>query len=193
MIIKNADFEITAVSPAQYPVSDFPEVAFVGRSNVGKSSILNTLTNRKNLARVGGTPGMTKTINFFNIDERMFFVDLPGYGYASVSKGKKSSWETIVEQYLFTRSNLKMVIMLLDIRHSPTKDDKIMYKWILDSEIPYIIVASKADKISKGQILKHVQVIRTELQISPDIKIIPFSSQTRQGKEDILEIIGTLL
>ncbi len=193
MIIKNANFEITAVSPAQYPVADFPEVAFVGRSNVGKSSILNTLTNRKSLARVGATPGVTKAVNFFNIDNRMFFVDLPGYGYASVSKDKKSSWEVVVEKYLFTRANLKMIVMLVDIRHSPTKDDKIMYKWILDSKIPYIIVASKADKISKGQIQKHVQVIRTELQLSPDIKVIPFSSQTRQGKEDILDIIGTLL
>ncbi|MDP4180107.1 MAG: ribosome biogenesis GTP-binding protein YihA/YsxC [Bacillota bacterium] len=193
MIITNAQFEITAVKPEQYPALGYPEVAFVGRSNVGKSSILNTLTNRRNLARVGAKPGMTKTINFFNIDEKLLFVDLPGYGYASVSKDKKSSWEGIVERYLFTRAELKLIIMLVDIRHVPTDNDKIMYQWILSRGMPYLIIASKADKISRGQIHKHIQIIRSELGIAPEVKVIPFSAEKRQGKEDVLNYIESIL
>lgn len=193
MNIIKADFELTAVRPDQYPVSSKPEVAFVGRSNVGKSSIINSLSNRKSIARVGARPGMTKVINFYNVDDKLYFVDLPGYGYASVSKGKKSSWETVVEGYLYSRLQLKMIIMLVDIRHSPSKEDKLMYEWILNRGIQHYVVATKADKISRGQYSKHIQVIRTELGIAKDIPIMPYSSLSKQGRDEVLSLFDSLV
>lgn len=193
MIIKNAEHEITAVKPNQYPVTGYPEVAFVGRSNVGKSSIINTLVNRKSLARVGATPGKTRQINFFNINKSFYLVDLPGYGFANVSKEMKASWENIIETYLYSRSktNLKLIVLLVDIRHSPSKDDITMYQWIRGFGLKSIIVATKSDKISRSQINVRVNDIKKVLQLDGSTKVIPFSSENRYGLEAVLNEIGT--
>lgn len=193
MIIKNASYEVTAVKPEQYPEGDIPEIAFVGRSNVGKSSIINTLVNRKNLARVGSTPGKTRQINFFNVDNVLRLVDLPGYGYANVSKEEKASWGKLADAYLSTRSQLKLIIMLVDIRHTPTKDDKVMHQWLKDTNIPYIVVTTKSDKISRAQISKRIGEIRKELELTDNISIIPFTSLKKQGKDELLEEIASIL
>ncbi len=193
MVLNNAKFEITAVKPAQYPVNNIPEIAFVGRSNVGKSSIINTLLNRKSLARVGAVPGKTREINFYNIDGCIYFVDLPGYGYASVSKDKKSSWNDIVETYLYSRHQLKLIIMLVDIRHSPSKEDKIMYDWLATHGMPHLIAASKADKISRNQINGRLQEITKVLGTKEGIMPIPFSSETKQGRDILWEQIENML
>jgi GTP-binding protein len=189
LVLNNAKFEITAVKPAQYPASNVPEVAFVGRSNVGKSSIINSLLNRENLARVGSAPGKTREINFYNIDDSLYFVDLPGYGYASVSKGKKSTWFDIVETYLYSRLQLKLIIMLVDIRHAPSAEDKMMYDWLLTNNVPHLIVASKSDKISRGQINPRLQEIVKVLGVKEGIAIIPFSAETKNGRDILLEHI----
>ena len=154
MDISRSRYECTAVKPDQYPAGDMPEIALVGRSNVGKSSIINSLLNRKGLARVSSEPGKTRGINFYNIDDTLYFVDLPGYGYAKVSKKEKIFWAKMIETYLNTRNQLKLVIMLVDIRHTPTADDKLMYSWILDRGIGHMVIATKADKIPRGQIQK---------------------------------------
>ncbi len=191
MIIKNAEHEITAVKPNQYPVTGFPEVAFVGRSNVGKSSIINTLLNRKNLARVGQTPGKTRQINFYNVNNNFYLVDLPGYGFANVSKDMKASWENIIERYLYTRkqNHLKLVIMLVDIRHSPSKDDIVMHQWIKGFGMNALIVATKSDKISRSQTNVRINDIRKVLQLDKSTKVIPFSSENRTGKDEVLNEI----
>lgn len=195
MIIKNAEHEITAVMPNQYPVTGFPEVAFVGRSNVGKSSIINTLLNRKNLARVGQTPGKTRQINFYNVNNNFYLVDLPGYGFANVSKDMKASWENIIERYLYTRKQnlLKVVVMLVDIRHSPSKDDIVMHQWIKGFGMNALIVATKSDKIARSQINVRINDIRKVLQLDKSTKVIPFSSQNRAGKEEVLAEIAKSL
>ncbi|MDP4093117.1 MAG: ribosome biogenesis GTP-binding protein YihA/YsxC [Bacillota bacterium] len=185
MIVNNAKYELTAVRPEQYPAGSMPEVAFAGRSNVGKSSIINTLTNRKNIARVGATPGKTKEINFYNIEEKLYFVDLPGYGYAKVSKEKKASWNEVIETYLYTRKQLQFIILLVDIRHAPSEDDKAMYEWMKSHNIPYVIVAAKADKITKSQINVRLKEIKAVLGVPEGIEPIPFSSETRQGKDQV--------
>ncbi|MCX8131730.1 MAG: ribosome biogenesis GTP-binding protein YihA/YsxC [Clostridia bacterium] len=193
MIIKNPKYELTAVKPEQYPVSIMPEIAFVGRSNVGKSSIINTLLNRKNLARVSATPGKTREINFYNIDDVLYFVDLPGYGYASVSKEKKATWSGVIETYLTTRQQLKLIVLLVDIRHTPSADDKQMYEWLVASGFNHFIVATKADKISRSQIITRIRDIRGFLRVDDAVKVIPYSSETRQGKEDIWGNIETVI
>ena len=192
MNINNAKFEVSAIKPEQYPSIDVPEVAFVGRSNVGKSSLINALVNRKGLARVGATPGMTRGINFYNIDGKLYFVDLPGYGYAAVSKEKKSSWSQIIETYLNARHQLKLIIMLVDIRHKPSDDDKIMYDWILSRDVPYFIVASKSDKISRSEIANKINDIDSTLGLVRGTKIIPFSSLKRQGIDEVWELIDII-
>ncbi|MCX7746725.1 MAG: ribosome biogenesis GTP-binding protein YihA/YsxC [Clostridia bacterium] len=189
MVIKNAKYELTAVKPEQYPVNTIPEVAFVGRSNVGKSSIINSLLNRKNLARVGATPGKTQQINFYNLDDMLYFVDLPGYGYASVSKEKKASWGKIIETYLNTRSQLKLIVMLVDIRHTPTKDDQLMHEWIRSRNIPYMVVATKSDKISRSQIIGRISDISKTLHLQEGIKPLPYSAEKKQGVEQVWETI----
>ena len=183
MVINNANYELTAVKPEQYPVNNIPEIAFVGRSNVGKSTIINALLNRKNLARVSSSPGKTREINFYNIDNKLYFVDLPGYGYASVSKDKKSSWRDVIETYLYSRHQLKLIIMLVDIRHTPSNDDKLMYEWILSRSILQMVVATKADKIPRSQVNGRLQDIISTLdeRIIP----IPFSSETKQGRDEV--------
>ncbi len=187
MIIKNASHEITAVKPNQYPVTGFPEIAFAGRSNVGKSSIINTLVNRKSLARVGSTPGKTRQINFFDVNEKFYLVDLPGYGFASVSKEMKATWSNIIETYLYSRKEnfLKMVVLLVDIRHSPSKDDIMMYQWLKGFGLNTLIIANKADKITRGQINPRINDIRKVLQLDAAEKVIPFSTSNRLGLEKV--------
>ncbi|KYH30519.1 putative GTP-binding protein EngB [Clostridium tepidiprofundi DSM 19306] len=189
MMIKQAEFLISAVKPSQYPDLGFNEVAFVGRSNVGKSSLINTLTNRRKLVKVSGTPGKTRLINFFLINGKYCFVDLPGYGYAKVSKVEKQKWGKMIEDYLIKRDNLKKVVLLLDIRHKPTQDDIQMYEWIKYYGYEIIIVATKKDKLSNNQIAKSDKVIRQTLKLDKDEKIIHFSSLKKQGKEELLEAI----
>ena len=189
MNINNAKFEVSAIKPEQYPSIDVPEVAFVGRSNVGKSSTINALLNRKNLARVGRAPGKTREINFYNIDNKMYFVDLPGYGYAKVSKSQKSSWREIIETYLYSRNQLKLILMLEDIRHVPTEDDIIMYEWIKSRKLPHFIIATKADKITRSQINSRLRDIKSTLDLEDKIALIPFSSETKQGRDEVWERI----
>lgn len=191
--INNAKFEITAVKPEQYPKSDKPEITFVGRSNVGKSSLINSMLNRKSLARVAATPGLTRVINFYNVDNILYFVDLPGYGFAKVSKTEKESWGSVVETYLKTRKQLKLVIMLVDIRHSPTDDDKLMNDWLKCNGIPYLITATKLDKIPRSKVKERVCDIRKVLELSDSVKVIPFSSKTKQGREELWNEIKSQL
>lgn len=193
MVINNAQFEISAVKPQQYPAGNLPEVAFAGRSNVGKSSIINSLLNRKSIARISSTPGKTREINFYNLDRKLYFVDLPGYGYAKVSKEKKQTWGDVIATYLNTRQNLALAIMLVDIRHLPTADDCIMFDWIRNSNIPYLLVASKADKITRSQINPSLQAIRKTLGLEDGAEVIPYSSETRQGRDEIWKRIDNIL
>lgn len=185
MELNNARYELTAVKPEQYPLGELPELALLGRSNVGKSTIINTLLNRKNLARVSSEPGKTRGINFYNIDDVLYFVDLPGYGYAKVSKEQKGSWRNIIETYLNSRRQLKMAVMLVDIRHAPSEDDQIMYKWILGHGLPHLVVATKTDKISRSQVHARLQDIKKVLGLGEGIAVIPYSSETRQGKDEV--------
>lgn len=189
MELNKARYELTAVKPEQYPLSSIPEIALLGRSNVGKSTIINTLLNRKNLARVSSEPGKTRGINFYNIDDVCYLVDLPGYGYAKVSKGEKAFWGNIIETYLNSRCQLKMVIMLVDIRHAPSEDDKVMYKWILEHGLHHLVVATKTDKISRSQVHARIQDIKKVLGLGAGIDLIAYSSETRQGKDEIWTVI----
>lgn len=189
MIIKQAEFVISAVHPRQYPEGDRFEVAFVGRSNVGKSSLINTLTNRKKLVKVSGVPGKTRLINFFLINQEHFFVDLPGYGYAKVSKTEKEKWGKVMEEYLVKRGNLKKIILLVDSRHKPTADDITMYNFIKHYEYEPIIVATKIDKLSKNEIYKNLKVIRDTLNLDSNEEIFKFSSLKRTGIEELLDKI----
>lgn len=185
MDISKSRFELTALKPEQYPDGNLPEIAFAGRSNVGKSSIINALLNRKGLARVSAEPGKTRGINFYNIDDTMYFVDLPGYGFAKVSKEEKASWGEMIETYLNTRKQLTAVIMLVDIRHAPTADDRMMYDWISQRGISHMVVASKADKISRGQVQGRLAEIRKILGMKADVSLTAYSSETRQGTDKI--------
>lgn len=191
MIIKKADIEAVAVSPAQYPTQGYPEIALAGRSNVGKSSLINTLVNRRALARTSSTPGKTRTINFFNINDAIYFVDLPGYGYAKVSKDEKAKWGDMIEEYLHNREELKLVIMLIDIRHEPTKDDVIMFKWMKASGRKMVVVATKADKLTRNQLNKSISVIKKVLPMNEEDIFIPFSSQSKLGRDELWDIIET--
>ncbi len=188
----NAKFLISSVSPTGFPNTKLPEVAFVGRSNVGKSSLINALLNRKALAKVGRTPGKTRTINFFDIDGKLQLVDLPGYGYASVSKDNKTKWADVIENYLSQRTQLELILLLIDIRHSPTKDDKMMIEWIREFHIPFIILATKSDKISKSRMHQHLKIIREELNLK-DEEIISFSSSTKLGVKDVWRVFDGLM
>ena len=193
MIIKKAEFIITAVEPNQYPENGWPEIALAGRSNVGKSSIINTLLNRKALARVGNTPGKTRVINFYNVNDELMLVDLPGYGYAKVSKEEKKSWGKLAETYLTTRKSLKIMLLLVDIRHEPTDDDILMLKYIRDSGRKVAVVATKADKLNRTEYKKHIDIIRDCLSIDDTIPIIPFSSTKRIGIDDVWENIDSMM
>ena len=189
MEIKQSEFITSAVTKSQYPQDGRLEVAFVGRSNVGKSSIINSMLDRKNLARVGSTPGKTRELNFYNLDDKIYFVDLPGYGYASVSKDKKASWGKAIETYLSSRMQLKLLILLLDIRHSPSSDDILMHEWVVSNNVPHVLVATKADKIPRAQVIKQLHVISKELGLNNNEKVFPFSAVTKQGKDELWSAI----
>ncbi|MCX7884368.1 MAG: ribosome biogenesis GTP-binding protein YihA/YsxC [Caloramator sp.] len=192
MIIKKAELAATAVAASQYPKEGYPEIAFVGRSNVGKSSLINSLLNRKSLARISSVPGKTRTINFYNINDEFYFVDLPGYGYAKVSKEEKKKWAGIIEGYLFSRNELKIIFLLVDIRHEPTEDDKLMLQWIKSSNHKYAVVATKSDKLSKNMMIKNINIIKKSLMLKEEDLLIPFSSKTKQNREEILNLIESI-
>ena len=187
MIIKTSDFEISAVKREQYPTDDKPEIAFVGRSNVGKSSIINALTNRKKLAKVSQTPGKTRLINFFLINGEFHLVDLPGYGYAKVSKKEQESWGKTIETYLIDRAPLKRVVLLVDSRHKPTADDILMYEWIKHYGYNIVVVATKSDKISNNDLFKSKKTIKDTLKLTDNDEFYFFSSLNKKGKDELID------
>lgn len=189
MEIKQADFIISAVKKEQFPTDRLPEVAFVGRSNVGKSSIINALTNRRKLVKVSSTPGKTRLINYFLINKNSYFVDLPGYGYAKISKEEKKSWGKMIEIYLNGRTPLKKVILLLDCRRKPNEDDLLMYDWIKHYGYNCMIISTKSDKLNKTELKKSEKVIRDTLKLKADEKIYFYSSLKKVGKEELLDHI----
>ena len=185
MKIRSSEIVVSAIRKEQYPAEGLPEIALVGRSNVGKSSATNALLNRRNFARTSQTPGKTRTINFYKINNEFYFVDLPGYGYAKVSKSEKDKWGVIMERYLQDRQELCAIFLLVDIRHEPTNDDVMMYEWIKHFGYNCVVIATKADKISRGQYQKHISIIRKKLQLEQDEKVIPLSSSKKTGVEDV--------
>ncbi len=192
MKVTKAELFISAVKPEQYPDGNAPEIALAGRSNVGKSSFINKMLNRKNLARTSQKPGKTQTLNFYFINEQFFFVDVPGYGYAKVSKAKREAWGSMIETYFLHRQQLRGALLVLDIRHEPTNDDLLMHDWLNHYGIPKIIIATKADKISKGKREKHLKQIRKTLNAGDDV-LIPFSAETGEGKDQAWKAIQDLL
>lgn len=193
MVIKNVRLETVIGVTSKIPQNEMPEIAFAGKSNVGKSSLINALMNRKSLARTSSQPGKTQTINFYNINEALYFVDLPGYGYAKVSQQEKEKWGKMVERYLHQSKVLKAVFLLIDIRHDPSANDKTMYEWILSNGFHPIIIATKADKINRSQLQKQVKAVRQGLGVDKDTTVIPFSSQTKQGRDEIYAVIDRLM
>lgn len=179
MLIKNPEFKISAVSPTQYPNDNLPEIVLVGKSNVGKSSFINTMVNRKKLARTSSEPGKTRQINFYNMDNKFYFVDLPGYGYSKMSKQEQVKVGTFIEEYLNKSQNIALVLFLIDIRHLPSENDKLMYRYIINSERPCIIIANKADKIAVTKVDKQVETLQNALNPLKDLTFIPFSAERR--------------
>ncbi|MTI71050.1 MAG: YihA family ribosome biogenesis GTP-binding protein [Firmicutes bacterium] len=193
MKIKKPELIITAAREKQYPKEGVPEIALAGRSNVGKSSLINTLVNRKNLARTSGKPGKTQTINFYNIDDKFRFVDLPGYGYAKVSLKEREKWGDMIETYLTKRKSLVEVILLLDIRHKPGEHDAVMYNWIKSFGFNGIVIATKCDKLSKNKRQKQISVIQRELGIENKNLIIPFSATKKINKDKVLDLVDEII
>ena len=193
MLVKNPKFEISAVSPKQYPKNNLPEIVLVGKSNVGKSSFINTMINRKKLARTSSEPGKTRQINFYNIDETFYFVDLPGYGYSKMSKKEQEQVGKFIEEYLFNRKEISLIIFLIDIRHSPSANDRLMYNYIISSGLPFIILANKADKIAITKV--DIAVLDLQKQINPigDITTLPFSSERKIYEDSVWSIINDYL
>ena len=189
MVIKNVNLETVCGITSTLPETEMPEIAFAGKSNVGKSSLINGLLNRKSLARTSSQPGKTQTINYYNINHDLYFVDLPGYGYAQVSVEIRAKWGKMVERYLHTSKQLRLVFLLIDIRHEPSENDCIMYDWIVKNGYEPVIIATKLDKIKRSQIQKNLKIIRQKIQPVEGTIIIPFSAQTKQGKEEILQLI----
>ncbi len=192
MVIKNVSLDIVCGITSKLPQTGRPEIAFAGKSNVGKSSLINALMNRKSLARTSAEPGKTQTINFYNVNELIYLVDLPGYGYARASEEVKAKWGKMIEDYLHQSKEIRCVFLLIDIRHEPTQNDKIMYQWILDHGYEPVIIATKLDKIKRSQIQKQMKLIREGLEVVRGTKIIPFSAETKQGREEIWELIDEL-
>lgn len=189
MIIRSAELETICGVTSTLPANIHPEFAFAGKSNVGKSSLINGLMNRKSLARTSSQPGKTQTINFYHINDAVYFVDLPGYGYAKVSVEAKEKWGKMIERYLKKSKMLKGVFLLVDIRHEPSGNDKTMYDWVVYNGFRPIVIATKLDKINRSQVQKHVKMVRTGLGMDKDDILIPFSAQTKQGREEIWELV----
>jgi len=193
MKVTQAEFTISAVAPKQYPAENLPEIALAGRSNVGKSSFINKMINRKALARTSSKPGKTQTLNYYFINEFFYFVDVPGYGYAKVSKTEREAWGKMMETYFSEREPLRATILVVDIRHKPTNDDVMMYDFLKHYQIPVIIIATKLDKIKKGQVNKQLKLIKETLAVEPGDQVIAFSSETAQGKETAWQVIQSYL
>lgn len=189
MVIKKATLDIVCGITSVLPQNSIPEIAFAGKSNVGKSSLINGLMNRKSLARTSAQPGKTQTINFYNVNDEVFLVDLPGYGYAKVAQTIKEKWGKLIERYLHTSKQLKAVFLLVDIRHEPSANDIHMYEWVVANGYYPIIIATKADKLKRSQLQKHIKQIRVGLNVVKDTPIIPYSAVTKQGREEIWELI----
>lgn len=189
MIIRSLNLETVCGITSKLPDNQLPEIAFAGKSNVGKSSLINALMNRKSYARTSATPGKTQTINFYNINEEMYLVDLPGYGYAKVSEQEKIKWGQLIERYLHGSKQLKAVFLLIDIRHAPSANDKMMYHWIVEIGFHPIIIATKLDKIKRSQIQKQIKIVKQELDLVPGTMVIPFSAETKQGRDEIWELV----
>lgn len=193
MVIKNVSLETVCGITSKLPDNSLPEVAFAGKSNVGKSSLINALMNRKSLARTSAQPGKTQTINYYNVNDAIYFVDLPGYGFAKVSESVKVQWGKMIERYLHKSRQLKAVFLLVDIRHAPSENDRTMYDWILSNGYHPIIIATKLDKINRSQIQKQLKLIRTTLHTEEGVVLIPFSAESKQGREEIYEILDGIL
>lgn len=188
MIIRSLELETVCGITSTLPENTLPEIAFAGKSNVGKSSLINGLMNRKSFARTSATPGKTQTINFYNINQELYLVDLPGYGYAKVSEQEKKKWGQMIERYLHQSKQLRAVFLLIDIRHAPSANDKMMYDWILSQGYQPIIIATKLDKLKRSQVQKQVKVVRQGLGLSKDSILIPFSAVTKQGRDEIWDL-----
>ena len=188
MIIRNVSLETVCGYTSKLPENTKPEIAFAGKSNVGKSSLINALMNRKSLARTSGQPGKTQTINFYNVNDELYLTDLLGYGFAKVSEKEKQKWGQMIENYLHTSKQLRAVFLLIDIRHDPSANDRMMYEWMVYQGFHPIIIATKLDKIKRSQLQKQLKAIRTGLNVEPETIIIPFSAQTKQGREEIWEL-----
>jgi GTP-binding protein len=193
LVIKNVSLETVCGITSKLPEGSLPEVAFAGRSNVGKSSLINALMNRKSLARTSSQPGKTQTINYYNVNNALYFVDLPGYGYAKANEKVKAQWGKMVENYLHKSKKLRRVFLLVDIRHEPTENDKLMYRWIVESGYEPVIIATKLDKIKRSQVQKQTTLIRSALKAGGETLILPFSALNRQGREEIYQVLDALL
>lgn len=193
MIVKSAELETVCGITSKLPDNDLPEIAFAGKSNVGKSSLINGLLNRKSLARISAQPGKTQTINFYNVNKNLYFVDLPGYGYAKVSVEIRAKWGKMIERYLHGSPQLKKVFLLIDIRHEPSENDCMMYDWIVDNGYEPVIICTKLDKIKRSQVQKNLKLIREKLDLVPGTTMIPFSAQTKQGRDEIWNLIEETL
>ena len=189
MIIRSLNLETVCGITSKLPDNQLPEIAFAGKSNVGKSSLINALMNRKSYARTSATPGKTQTINFYNINEEMYLVDLPGYGYAKVSEQEKIKWGQLIERYLHGSKQLKAVFLLIEIRQAPSANDKMMYHWIVEMGFHPIIIATKLDKIKRSQIQKQIKIVKQGLELMPGTVVIPFSAETKQGRDEIWELV----
>ena len=193
MNVNNVELTAVCGRKDQYPNTELPEVAFVGKSNVGKSSLINCMVNRKSLARTSQNPGKTRTINFYNIENIVHFVDLPGYGYARAAKSEIAKWGKMIEEYLLERNQLKSIILLIDIRHEPSDNDKIMYDWLKHYGYKIIIFTTKSDKLKRSQINKHISIISKSLQLDKEDLLVPFSSETKDGREKLWDIIKNVI
>ena len=193
MVIKNVNLETVCGITSTLPDNQYPEFAFAGKSNVGKSSLINGLLNRKSLARTSAQPGKTQTINFYNINDECYFVDLPGYGYARANEEIKAKWGKMIENYLHRSKQLKAVFLLVDIRHEPSGNDRLMYEWILNQGFEPVIIATKLDKINRSQIQKQIKQIKEGLKVVKGTVVIPYSAQTKQGRDEIYELLDTYL
>lgn len=188
MNFQNVEFKISAASPKDFPSVRLPEIAFAGKSNVGKSSVINRILQRKNFARVGEKPGKTIHVNYFTIDKKCYFVDLPGYGYAKVSQSEKERWGKLMENY-FAANRIDLGVMIVDARHAPTNNDITMARWFFDSGCPFVVVANKLDKVKKSQILGNLAVIREDLELPEECPVIPFSAEKGDGRDDLVKLI----